>query len=382
MNVSLMKKTSLLLIVCFVCSCTEQQEVRTGPIPIIYSSDIFHPPGDPDDHYDLATLYKMPEFDVKAFIFDIPLLSQNPAEFGRVPLEQITTITHRPIPPYAIGLRYPLTSPEDQAGEQDTEFQGGVNLILKTLRESNEKVVMFLVGSCRDFAVAYNREPELLRQKVSAIYVNAGNGPNGTQNEANAKCDPNAYLCLLKSDLPIYWCPCFSRVIFGKTSKEDIEENNAYTYNTFFITPNQAELLKDVSPRLKNFFNYALTSSTEDHLQYLDRTPDEISTKKRNMWSTPSFFHAAGRKIYAGQGGGYIACSPQEAQKLGISDKEVKVFSFDPVRITPKPSADPSELPVFQSDLKVRKSATKIFHYIHPDYNEILVSALTNILGN
>ncbi|MDR0815088.1 MAG: hypothetical protein LBN37_04970, partial [Bacteroidales bacterium] len=227
MRVSLIKKTSFLLVVCLACSFVNGQDIKK--IPVIYSSDLFNPPDDPDDHYDLATLFKMQEFDVKAFIFDLASPSRKPEQSGRVALEQISAITGRPIPPYSIGLRHLLVSPNDQAKEQAQEFQGGVELILKTLRASDEKVLMFLTGSCRDFAAAYNREPELLRKKVSAIYVNAGNGPNGKQDEWNVKLDPNAYLCLLKSDLPIYWCPCVSRRgNFGQAIKEDIEENNAY----------------------------------------------------------------------------------------------------------------------------------------------------------
>ncbi|GHV49207.1 hypothetical protein FACS1894181_07520 [Bacteroidia bacterium] len=377
-NMSLVKTISFLLAACFACSFANGQE--TKKIPVIYSSDLYHPPVDPDDHYDLAMLFKMQEFDVKAFIFDVSTPDRQPGEFGRVALEQISAITGRAIPPYSIGLRQLLVSPDDQAKGQPSEFQGGVELILKTLRESDEKVLMFLVGSCRDFAAAYNREPELLRQKVSAIYVNAGNGPNGKQNEWNVTLDPNAYRSLLTSDLPIYWCPCFPRGRdLVRAIREDIEENNAYTYNTYFIIPNQAEWLKNVSPRLQNFINYALTASKEDPIPYLDRIPDEISSKPRNMWCSGPFIHAAGRKIYAGQDGGYIACSPQEAKKLGIGNKEAKVFSFDPVRLS-EASGSSSKLPVFKGDLKVKKSSVKIFHYLHPDYNNIIVSALSNIL--
>ncbi|GHT20911.1 hypothetical protein FACS189430_00120 [Bacteroidia bacterium] len=376
-NISLVKTISFLLVACFACSFANGQE--TKKIPIIYSSDLFNPPDDPDDHYDVATLFMMQEFDVKALIFDLAHWRRKPEEFGRVPLEQIAAITHRPIPPYAVGLRQLLDSPDDKGKDQPAEFQGGVELILKTLRESDEKVLMFLVGSCRDFAAAYNREPELLRQKVSAIYVNAGNGPNGKQDEWNVSLDPNAYRCLLTSGLPIYWCPCFPRGRLVQAIREDIEEKNAYTYNTYFIIPNQAEWLKNVSPRLQNFINYALTASKEDPIPYLDRTPDAISTKPRNMWCSGPFIHAAGRKIYAGQNGGYIACSPQEAKKMGISNKEVKVFSFDPVRLSDV-SESSSKFPVFQGDLKVKKSSVKVFHYLHPDYNNIMGAALSNIL--
>jgi hypothetical protein len=97
------------------------------------------------------------------------------------------------------------------------------------------------------------------------------------------------------------------------------------------------------------------------------------------MWCTGPFIHAAGRKIYARQDGGYIACSPQEAKKSGISDKEVKVFSFDAIRVSQN-TENSSKFTVFQSDLKVSKSTTKIFHYLHPDYNNIMISALSNIL--
>jgi hypothetical protein len=348
-------------------------------IPIIYSTDLYHPPVDPDDHYDLAMLTALKAFDVKAFIFDISTPGRNPEEFGLAPLCQISAIANQPLPPYAIGLCDALVSPDDKAENQPEAYQKGVELLLKTLRESDEKVTLFLTGSCRDFAAAYNREPELLRKKVSAVYVNAGNGPDGVQNEWNVGLDPNAYLCLLKSDLPIYWCPCFPNGRWEQASKEDVKENHAYTYNTYFITPNQAELLKNASPRLQNYFNYALTASSEEPLQYLERTPEEITDTPRNMWCTGPFIHAAGWKIYAGQDGSYIACSPQEAERMGISDKEVKVFSFEPVRISQ--TASKSQSPVFQGDLNVKESSVKVFHYIHPDYNDIMVSALSHILG-
>jgi hypothetical protein len=323
----------------------------------------------------------MPEFDVRAFIFDVSTPDRQPDGFGRVALEQISAITHRPIPPYAIGLSQLLVSPDDQAQGQASEFQGGVDLIIKTLRESDAQVVMFLTGSCRDFAVAYNREPELLRQKVSAVYVNAGNGLGGKQDEWNVKLDPNAYLCLLTSDLPIYWCPCFPSGRWEQASKEDVKENNAYTYNTYFIISNQAERLKNVPARLQNYVNYALTASTDDPISYLDRTPDAISRDPRSMWCTGPFIHASGRKIYARQAGDYIACSSQEADKVGISNNEVKVFSFEPVRIAQKAPDGSSEFPVLQGDLTVNKSTTKVFHYLHPEYNEIMVSVLSDILG-
>ena len=40
-------------------------------IAIIYASDLFHPHDDPDDHFDLATLFAIPDVDVRAIVLDI-----------------------------------------------------------------------------------------------------------------------------------------------------------------------------------------------------------------------------------------------------------------------------------------------------------------------
>ena len=72
-------------------------------------------------------------------------------------------------------------------------------------------MVLFTTGSLRDVAAAYNREPELLRDKVRALYFNAGNGPGGPQNEWNVTLDPTAYQRIFESGLPLYWCPCFGK---------------------------------------------------------------------------------------------------------------------------------------------------------------------------
>ena len=40
--------------------------VGKAQIPIVHYTDLFHPPDDPDDHVDLATLFALPEFDIRA----------------------------------------------------------------------------------------------------------------------------------------------------------------------------------------------------------------------------------------------------------------------------------------------------------------------------
>ena len=41
-----------------------------GKIPLIQTTDLFHPPADPDDHLDLATVFALDEFDVRAVLLD------------------------------------------------------------------------------------------------------------------------------------------------------------------------------------------------------------------------------------------------------------------------------------------------------------------------
>jgi hypothetical protein len=306
-------------------SVTAQETKR---IPFIYSTDLFQPPDDPDDHYDLAILSCLEELELKAFIFDLASPKRNAEEIGKTALEQISKITGQPVPPYKIGLRYPLRSPEDQALDQPEQFQEGVQLILATLQNSKEPVVMFLVGSCRDFAVAFNRQPDLLRKKVKAVYVNAGNGPGGNQTEWNVKLDPNAYIGLMNSGLPIYWCPCFSYHDGKNTPKEVLAGK---VYSTYFIVPNQAKLLESSRKELKNFFAYALNRSYEEPLSFLEKEPQPLPESSRNMWCTGPFLHAAGRKIYPTGERQWVAYTPEKAISLGITVSPVDVFKFEPI---------------------------------------------------
>lgn len=359
------------------CSGTKQAE----KIPVIYSTDLYQPPEDPDDHYDLAILASLPELDVRAIVFDNATDWRDATkEAGIAALQQISDITGRPIPPYAIGLRERLTSQQDKAENQPAETQKGVELIIETLRESKEKVVLFLVGSCRDFAVAFNREPDLLREKVKVVYISAGNGPDGNQFEWNVGLDPQAYACLMKSGLPIYWAPCFSQINLRQGTPEEVANGERSTYNSYYIIPDEAQLVESTSGKVKNYFAYALNKKESDPIEYLSQTVDTIFPKARNMWSTASFFHVAGRKIYL-HNEQYRVYSPKNAKKLGIADKEVSVYEFRPVAITDVTKEEtPNEI-VFEGVLDAPQSHIKVFRYIHPEYNDIMVSALSGLLG-
>ena len=365
-----------ILFPCFVFSCKQSLKAKER-IPVIYSTDLYHPPQDPDDHYDLAILSSLEELEIKALIFDVATSFRKPEEFGKIALDQMEKITGKSAPPWKVGLTQPLRSPDDKAYDQPEEFQAGVELILSTLKKSDVPVVMFMVGSCRDFAVAFNRDPDLLRQKVKAVYVNAGNGRKGTQDEWNVKLDANAYMRLMSSGLPIYWCPCIVDAEQLSTPEEVLEGKVLCTYFRVF---NQAELLKTARPMVKNFFAYALNRSEEEPLDFLDKEPQPLPETRRNMWCTGPFLHAAGREIYRNKDNRWIARSPNNVQQYEVNSPAVEVFRFEPIHITAVwKDVNGNLVPEFRDAADTEPTSIQVFRYTHVDYNQIMTSVLADL---
>lgn len=252
-------------------------------VPVVYSTDLFHPHDDPDDHFDLATLFALPELDVRAILLDQGDKQQRKP--GRIPLEQMFRLTGRRVP-YATGLVRPLRSPQDTGEDQPPEAQGAVRLLLKVLAESREPVVVITTGSVRDVNAAFQRRPELFRSKVARLYLNIGNADGG--NEWNVHLDRQAYVGLMRSGLPIYWCPCLPL------------ESEGSTHWRF----RQGEVLAAAPAGLQNFFIYALQVVRPDELDPLEALRQDLRpwrhlvwVMQRNMWCTASFLHAAGRQV-------------------------------------------------------------------------------------
>jgi len=171
------------------------------PSPVIYSTDLYYTfIYDNDDLFDAAVLLKSPELDIKGVILDSHTFPSD----GEKVLEKIMTYAGRRVP-YSKGLgEFQMRSFTDKG--LYAADQGGVDLILKTLRETKEKVALIAVGSLTDFAVALQREPALLAEKVSKIYVVAGTLESRFQ-DWNVKLDPNAFVVIMRSSLPIVWVP-------------------------------------------------------------------------------------------------------------------------------------------------------------------------------
>jgi hypothetical protein len=71
------------------------------PIPLIVVTDLHHPPIDPDDHFDVATAYALPELEVLAVIIDAvapDAAGCRPPEPGFLPISILNHITGRAVP--------------------------------------------------------------------------------------------------------------------------------------------------------------------------------------------------------------------------------------------------------------------------------------------
>ncbi|NWG14120.1 MAG: nucleoside hydrolase [Acidobacteria bacterium] len=338
---------------------------------VIYYSDLLHPPGDPDDHVDLATLFSLPELDIRAIVLDLG--EKQGSQPGSVPMSQMMKMTGRKVP-FAVGLGQPLRYPEDKGLNQFRFYQSGVELLQKALEEAEGEVFVIATGSLRDIAAAYNRSPDLIRRKVIRVYINAGSASGGDL-YWNPGLDPQAYPRIMRSDLPIYWCPCFG----GRETLEDLAAGwlGMLQYQTFWKF-SQGEIFGALPRPLQNFFLYALSRQVPlqvEPIAYLRREPQEELRKEqwrqvRNMWSTASLVHAAGRRLF--RSGNSWAALHQPPAGFTRAD----VFDFSPAKIE------------IDADLNVRLELTaadrsfRVFRLLDlANYQEAMTSSLRRLLS-
>ena len=362
-------------------------------VPLVYCSDIFHPAMDPDDHFDLAAVFRFPELDLKAVILDGHALrgerDQLTSTGGRTPLRQMMKICGREVP-YAVGLDCKLTNLMDRAENADPRRMAGVELMRKVLEESSEPVV-FKLSTGTDFAVLANRWPDLVRAKVKAVYLNAGIGDQGEQREYNVACDLNGYDRIFTIGVPLYWAPCFTRLRrTGATSGPE-----PLGWDSWFHVPDQSVLFARMPVELKRFFVYAFGRRTDDPIAFLEKGETESlarRTGRRNMWSPPVFAEIAGRKVYRRGENDYVWLSPADAARAGLADRLVDAYGYEPVRVTPNPAKRPAPA----KDPKLRNHRIKDGTYLEieraperpnafefrqhsPDYTAICISCLSNL---
>jgi hypothetical protein len=303
MNTFLRLCNSLLALAPILCLAGPAHSPTTKPpLALIHCTDLFHPHGDPDDHFDLATLYGMPGIDLKAVILDQGRLqTERP---GTIPVSQLNRITGRNVPA-AIGLGDKLRSPQDTGLDQEPNFQAGVALIIATLRQSPVPVAITAVGSMRDVVAAFNRDPQLFRRQVAKLLVFIGEASDPKFVEHNVSLDPQAYVGLMRSGLPVYWVPCFDGGLW---------QNRGHAS---FWQASHADLLRNAQPALLQYFIYALEKETADPIAFLS-TPVDPARKQRLL--------AGSRNLWAAAVFEYLV-APAKTQAFGFS--EVKVSMAD-----------------------------------------------------
>ena len=349
-------------------------------VPVIYSTDLYHPHHDPDDHFDLATIYALEELDIKEIILDNAHGGQddNP---GTVPVRQMNHITGRSLPT-AKGLGRALESPTDKALDQRARWQQGVRSMIKTLRESSKKVTIITVGSVRDVAAAYNRSPDLLRRKVDRLLIFIGNATTEPPPpdemfrgmEWNVHLDPLAYTRIMNSDLPVYWAPCFGQ--------------DGYT--TIWRAPRR-ELLQYAADPVVNFFLYMWDKNRQaapvDYLSHqVERSAPEGD---RWMWCCAVFAWVGDRRfvrVPQESENGYKAVQYDSAE-----DEEVlEPFGFEAFRVTTE-IVQHEDGPIVRTRFKGKTEASNrimVFKKNMPSrkaesaYASIMTSATAHLIGS
>jgi hypothetical protein len=294
-------------------------------VPMLHVTDLFRPHNDPDDHWDLACVYALAhqgDIDLKGILIDYPPGNRPDRNPDIAAVAQMNLICGLLVP-IGVGSPHRLSSRNDiQASASNTDLQG-VRMITNVLRESPRPVVINILGSSQDVAIAGKREPELFAAKCAAVYLNAGTGsPNmgpSSKLEYNVTLDKLAYAAIFDLPCPVYWMPCF----------EDMEsrERSVREYGTHYKF-RQDQILPYLSQDVQNYFAYMFGRYTDHNwLGYLKGPRDQALLSKvgamtRNMWCTGGFFHAAG----------YTVCRDGKIVPLG-EESDSPVFTFDPIRI-------------------------------------------------
>ncbi len=283
---------------------------------VLHETDLFRPHEDPDDHWDLAcqfALAKKDLIDLRGVLIDYPPrpVMEDP---DIIAVSQMGWITGLCVP---VGVGQ--MSADDAPGS-------GLMLLKRTLEEALEPVTLHIVGSSRDIAQCGLRWPELFREKVGALYLNAGSGLNTEHLEYNVGLDIESYSQIFSLPCPIYWMPCF----------HDMEDMwNVGEFGTFYRF-RQGRLFKDMPDNVLNFFLSMLARKRNcDWIASLDRPVDEREKEyfggmDRNMWCTGGFLHTAGMTVWTD---GTIAPVGERP--------DCEVFEFVPIEINCGPDGRP-----------------------------------------
>ncbi|MGI8907751.1 MAG: hypothetical protein ACR2IE_14815 [Candidatus Sumerlaeaceae bacterium] len=295
---------ALTFLLCAAGASGESTRGASQRVPVIDVTDLYHPYQDPGDAFDLIAAYALPEIDLRAVVFDVtneyrkpsgqlpglPRDDQGPRDPGYIQVAQLNRIFNRNVP-CACAPFSPMKSPDDKMLDAPLFEQAGIELLLRTLRESTQPVEIVSFGSARPVAVAYNRDPQLFTAKVRRVHLSAGSADSGFL-EWNVVLDPKSIVTVLRSDLPVAIYPCGSR-----------DGGFAYSSgNTFWRLPDLS-FLQHMAPPLRRYAAFSFQRMQRpDFLRAMeDNGAAELTSdtlhRNHNVWETAVWLEVAHRKL-------------------------------------------------------------------------------------
>jgi len=350
-----------------LASGKELEKVKTKT-PMLNVTDLFRPHMDPDDHWDLACVYALAyrgDIDLKGVLIDYPpenVGGRNPDIAAVAQMNLIAGI----YVPVAVGSGLPMKSRNDVQEKALSAHRHGVQMVLDVLRKSPEPVVINILGSSRDVAIAGKKDPELFKAKCAAIYLNAGTGSPkmspASKLEYNVTLDKYGFSAIFDLPCPVYWMPCFEEL--GSSRRQQVCE-----YGTHYMF-RQDGILPNLSDMVQNYFAYMFGKYTDNNwMGYLKGAKDEALLSKvgsmyRNMWCTAGFLHAAGYTV------------SRDGQIVPLTEKRARpVFTFDTVKV----KCDDNGLALWLGDDSSKDRF--IFHVRDTDnYQSAMTGAMKSLL--
>jgi hypothetical protein len=320
---------------CWTGAALGSDTVEKQKVPMIHVTDLFRPFADPDDHWDLACVYALAlrgDVELIAVMIDSPPRPEYDPDVQAVAQMNYLSGASAPV---IVGSPRRI-EPQDVDRPENRAVLGGMRALLELLRQSPRPVVINILGSSRDVALAGKLEPKLFAEKCAAIYLNAGSGtPDkalAARLEYNVALDPASYRDIFSLPCRVYWMPCFE-VVPGSN-----EPHVAGPHGTYYQFA-QKEIVPHLSPRLQNYFAFVFKQGlpersrqkpadalTPNWWHYLEGPNDaeflaRVGDLPRNMWCTGGFLHAAGLGV------------DREGKLAPVAEIDAPVFGFDPVDV-------------------------------------------------
>jgi hypothetical protein len=141
------------------------------------------------------------------------------------------------------------------------------------------------------------REPGLFRTNVTMVLAFLGEASDAKFQEYNVGLDPQAFVGLMRSGLPVYCVPCFAGGLW-------LNQGHA----SFWRASHRA-LLGEAAPELILCFVYALEKEGSDPLAFLSRPVEperqaRLFAGTRNLWCAAVLGVMSGREVVFDRAGG------------------------------------------------------------------------------